>query len=104
VNIKKFAVALAIPVVSLALASPASATDADKYFSELSSGGLSINSDNRLAALAAGLAVCVDMFNGVPMRQELGDIVEAGFSQKQAVTIMSAAVRNLCPAAASRAA
>lgn len=95
------AVAAAIGIGGAAFAPPAAA-DIDSYLYDLDSAGFHVKSGMEAKVLALGEAVCIDLYNGRPLRTLISDAVGMGFTNSQAAQFISISVADLCPQAAAR--
>lgn len=85
----------------LAVAPVAAAdTAAEEFSNNVSAAGFNITSDNQIAWLALGLAVCVDLFNGMTPGQVVTDAVDVGMPRSEAQEFVAISVTGLCPSAA----
>lgn len=98
---KKIAAALAaLTALGVGLAPVATADSVDEYMADLTGAGFTVTGQNGLVALTMGLGVCVDLFNGTSLRDEIASVSDLdGLDTSSAGTLVRIAVANLCPAA-----
>lgn len=94
-------IAAAVGLSGVAFA-PTAKADVSGYFSDLSGAGFHVSSANEAQVLALGEAVCIDMYNGRPVRQEMQDVIDMGFTTSEAAQFIAISVADLCPSMASR--
>jgi len=85
--------------VALAPSPLARADSVDQYMADMSAAGFDINTQTEVLALAMGLGVCVDMFNGNSYREEVAEVMSTGMDANSANELVSISVTNLCPGA-----
>ncbi|BCO56116.1 hypothetical protein MINTM005_13600 [Mycobacterium intracellulare] len=67
----------------------------DQYLSDLSRAGFNVS--NKTLVMEIGLGVCVDLFQGATMSHEVEQLMKLGGTQKEAMTLVALAQKNLCP-------
>lgn len=96
---KKYLFAV-LAALSLVFAPAAGAEGSvDEYLYDMSAAGFRV--DDPHMVLSLGMAVCLDMYNGATMRDEIEQAVELGMDARSANQFVRIAVADLCPAAAS---
>lgn len=98
---KKILALVAVGLAGVAFAPPAGA-DIQDYFSHLSDAGFNVTVSIQPQVLSLGEAVCIDMYNGYPLRKEMADAMGMGFTQAQAAQFISISIADLCPQASGR--
>lgn len=95
--IKTIAAAFAVFALSGVPVASADSNELVDFLTDVRSAGLTVSPENESEALALGLGVCVDLYNGFTVTDEYQQMVEVGFTPEQAQGFLAAVVTDLCP-------